>query len=307
MYILYLDWLKFKQESINKSLNIQYVEYPIIYYLWMNDGVTTYLCNITKGTSDAIDFENNYKADANKPIINAVNVNSGIIHSIIKLSPDTLNTQILWSGNNTPYRAGMWLKVVDYIIPTGYLYSPYMMQYSAGNSSSLFRATEEIKMGSLNTNTNVFADNNSYTSPRFASYLELRLLQDCNTNRTITITYTNQDGVTGRTATISLFGSGSSQDKANHTYIIPLQNNDTGVSDITNISTNSIGTGNLEIYGCNDIFRDSADASTIVYTDSLPSGVSIIPEEKIIALHITSAQTVAVARYVALSGQLSLK
>jgi hypothetical protein len=215
-------------------------------------------------------------------------------------------TQLKWEGTNAPPASNVWVLVASYTIPVGYNWTPYQTQYSAANSSSLIRVAEELSLGSLNTTTNIFTDGNSYSAPRFASYIELRMTQDCNTNMTITITYTNQDGTTGRTTTVALSGSGPSKAVIGNIYLLTLQGTDTGVRDITNISTSATGNGNCTVYGLVDITRDSADASNVVYTDTLEIGAYVVQTGKIVSLSVSSASTSSVARYVAVLGLLGL-
>lgn len=209
-----------------------------------------------------------------------------------------------WEGTNAPPKANMWVWVASYTIPSGYNFTPYQTQYSAGNSSSLIRVSEELDMGSLNTTTNAFTDGGSFALPQYASYIEVRLLEDVATNRTITITYVNQDGTAGRTATLTLAGAGGGQDKAGYIYLVTLQGTDVGVRDITNISTSSTGTGNLKVYGMIDIDRDSADAASVVYTDVIEIGAYVMSSGKVISLSVSSASTSSTTRYVANLGLL---
>lgn len=219
-------------------------------------------------------------------------------------SPSALNVNINWEGTNAPYKADMWLPVATYTVPAGYDFYPFQVQYLAGNSSSYIRVGENLVMGSLNTNTNVFTDGSAYTAPRFASYLELRMTQTCNTNMTITITYVNEIGTTGRTATIALAGSGPGQSLNGYTYLITLQSGDVGVRDITNISTSATGNGNFSIYGVNNIVRDTADATTVGYTDLLELGTYIVRAGGLVGLSVSSASTASVYRYLIVSGKL---
>jgi hypothetical protein len=224
--------------------------------------------------------------------------------SLEAASPQALNVNINWEGTNAPYKADMWLPVTSYTVPAGYDFYPFQVQYLAGNSSSSIRVGENLSMGYLATGTNTFTNGSAYTSPRFASYLELRMTQTCNTNMTITITYVNELGTTGRTATIALSGSGPGQSLNGYTYLITLQSGDVGVRDITNISTSATGNGNFTIYGVNNIIRDTADATTVGYTDVLELGTYIVRSGGLVGLSVSSASTASVYRYLIVSGKL---
>lgn len=65
-------WTDFKAVVDSRHLHLQYEELlaePPRYMMWAHDGNDEYQCRVNKGTEDATDFENNYKAEANKPII----------------------------------------------------------------------------------------------------------------------------------------------------------------------------------------------------------------------------------------------
>lgn len=63
-----IDWSTFKSFIDVRNLSIQFLEHTSAYDLWATDGIVTYLCDIYKGSSDATDFESNYKSDGNVPI-----------------------------------------------------------------------------------------------------------------------------------------------------------------------------------------------------------------------------------------------
>lgn len=202
---------------------------------------------------------------------------------------------IAWSGSNAPYKSLMWLPVLSWDVPVGTNFNPYQIQYSAGNSSSYIKATKRLLMGSFNNATQVFTDGGSYVAPDFAGYLNIYFLADVGTSRTVTITYVNSLGVAGRTATYAMT-SGSGGDKNGHMQRITLQAGDVGVRDITNITTDGTGTATFQIFGETDFIYDSADASGVVYTDTLPIAAFVIPYGFTISFQITSAATSAVDR-----------
>lgn len=200
-----------------------------------------------------------------------------------------------WVGKNAPYKSMMWLSVASWIIPINYRMSPFQIQYSAGNASSYVRATKRLLLGSFNNSTQVFTDDSSYSLPDFGAYINIYFTSDVGTSRTLTITYVNQDGVAGRTATYALT-SGAGGDKNGHMQRITLQSGDVGVRDITNVTTNGTGTATFKLFGETDIFLDSADSSGVVYTDTLPLYAFLVEYGFTISLQITSASTSSVDR-----------
>jgi len=66
------DWTGFIAVVSSRHLHLQYEDLgdnPSKYMLWAHDGNDEYQCKVTKGTEDATDFVNNYKDNANQPII----------------------------------------------------------------------------------------------------------------------------------------------------------------------------------------------------------------------------------------------
>lgn len=209
-----------------------------------------------------------------------------------------------WAGNNAPYKANMWLLVQTWDVPSGgYIFNPFQIQYSAGNSSSSVKASKRLALGSFNNTTQTFTDGLAYTAPDFGSYLDLNFTADVGTAATITITYTNEIGTTGRTATYAMT-SGAGGDKNGHIIRVPLQSGDTGIRDITNVTTSASGTATFTFLGKTDIFLDSADASGVVYTDTLPLEAFVMSYPFTVGLYITSASTAPVDRVINLTALL---
>jgi len=66
-------WTELKDLISSKKLRLQYEEMndtPARYFLFAIESNITYNCKILKNTSDATDFETNYKSNCNKPIVN---------------------------------------------------------------------------------------------------------------------------------------------------------------------------------------------------------------------------------------------
>jgi hypothetical protein len=63
-----LDYVEFKTVVTSRSLFWQYIEKGNHYILFCVDNPLEFSCEIEKGTDEAVDFETNYKADANRPL-----------------------------------------------------------------------------------------------------------------------------------------------------------------------------------------------------------------------------------------------
>lgn len=67
-----LQWSDFKSIVNSKALSIQWIELSTMYRLAIYDGMLGYECRLEKNPSDSTDlndFENNYKAKGNKPLV----------------------------------------------------------------------------------------------------------------------------------------------------------------------------------------------------------------------------------------------
>lgn len=65
-----LTWTKFKALITPKNFKINYIDTSNSYYIWVDEGITTYFCGIEKNdNADQTDFEDNYKPTANNPVI----------------------------------------------------------------------------------------------------------------------------------------------------------------------------------------------------------------------------------------------
>lgn len=82
-------WDKFKTFINLKSLSIQYIDLDNQYWMKGFDGNFDLECFISKGSSDAIDFETNYKANGNKsPTINTPPFAEPIYRTKYNATPD---------------------------------------------------------------------------------------------------------------------------------------------------------------------------------------------------------------------------
>lgn len=62
------SWTAFKVLAGTKQLGLQYLEFPMRYDIYVNEGVLVWRISLTKdGGDDVTDFETTYKALSNKP------------------------------------------------------------------------------------------------------------------------------------------------------------------------------------------------------------------------------------------------
>lgn len=133
----------------------------------------------------------------------------------------------------------------------------------------------EFSLGTLTVSGNVFADGSVMptktirkTSITTASQMAFAVVTTTlvATTPVLTITYTDQNGNTGNTATMTLPTNAA----ANSAYAIHphLATGDTGIQDITNISISTGTAGVINIFGCLILAR-TGEAAT-AHNNSLP-------------------------------------
>lgn len=86
MHTIELSWSDFKQTLDNQALNFQYFDFNNTYHIYTSNGPVTVLCKIYKDSgTDQTDFEDNYKANGNKPLkarVEAEPANISLTHYI---------------------------------------------------------------------------------------------------------------------------------------------------------------------------------------------------------------------------------
>lgn len=90
-----LAWAVFKLIVDEKSLYVQYADADDTYYIWASDTALVAQCRIIKdGGADQIDFETNYKADANLSYTNvAVAVSSKFANGTVEATDDAASIE----------------------------------------------------------------------------------------------------------------------------------------------------------------------------------------------------------------------
>lgn len=179
---------------------------------------------------------------------NVTSTNRLQVESTIIGSPASIPINVRYSKLLTAVNANEWQEVAAYTVPTGYVFTVSAFRCYSATTGESARAYLEKLGGSYNSPTNVFTDGMALTLPQFACGIHLVVTSVIGgLNDTVTITYTNELGVTGRTCTIivpknSLVGTNIEG---------VLQGNDLGVIDITNVThtaTGQAGAFNLDLF-----------------------------------------------------------
>lgn len=155
-------------------------------------------------------------------------------------SPDNKTIQLLYESiSSQPVNANEWQSVLSYVVPSGFKLSPASFQASSSSSADLARAVRLLSLATYNSATNTFTDGSAYTTPQFAArmYCFVTTAIGSGSNDSITITYTNHEGTTGRTATATIPKSSPVGTRVE----VTLQAGDIGVLDVTNITHTATG------------------------------------------------------------------
>lgn len=133
--------------------------------------------------------------------------------------------------------AQSYRRVVTYEVPDGYY--GFLIRYTTYQAESAnSRIVSELSFGTLNIITNVFvkgiAENNGYAFPQWTANPQFEVTQAIGSasDVTVTITYTNEHGVSGRTATANIPKSSAVGLRVNPV----LQAGDLGIQSVQNLS-----------------------------------------------------------------------
>lgn len=111
-----LSYSDFKTYITNKALLIQYTQDSNSYSLFaIEAGVISWQTNLLKGSSDATDFETNYKSTANAPL----EIKAAVGRPLrVSASPQPANTIQHWKGYQLTIPAGQTSAYVDISFPS---------------------------------------------------------------------------------------------------------------------------------------------------------------------------------------------
>jgi hypothetical protein len=233
-----------------------------------------------------------------------VSVDSGgNLKLVTAVSPSNLPVQVCFDAAHTAVNNSEWQHAATYIIPAGYNLHCILFGAKSPILNEAARICSEKNLGSFVGSTNVFTDGSLYTLPTFGAKIHAFVTTVIgNVNDTITITYTNDKGIAGRTATVVI----PRISKVGTSIEIPLQSNDLGVVDITNITHSQTGqAGNFEIHGFNEIFFLMLTAANTLYqTPALALGSVVLFSGETIHLQYLPNSGVSQMRRISLTGTL---
>ena len=175
----------------------------------------------------------------------SINVNSN--------APTTARNiiNLQYDGTIATLKATTWETLIAYTIPSNSWLS-FISCLAVNNSTACqSRVIAHKCLASYNVATNAYASLFTATAPKFYSRLEVDVLTTSTGGAwTMTVTYTNQNGVTGRTATLAVTNTHA----ATQHYPLTLQAGDYGVQDVTNITRSTTGrTGTFNLCGIDEV------------------------------------------------------
>ena len=204
------------------------------------------------------------------------------------------------TANMTAIMTLQWYKGLYYTVPMGYkFYATQFLAEGADNRMSA-RASKFISFGTYDINIQTFTDGSSYSAPRFASSVEAEVTTIMgNVNVVIlTVTYVNQDGVGGRTGTVSLAKLTPVGVKAP----LVLQSGDYGVRDITAVSRNLANTGIVQFNGNIELFYTACPVALTTYPIIASKDSIVVVADETVALDFSVNANSNVNRIIKLSG-----
>jgi hypothetical protein len=158
-----------------------------------------------------------------------------------------------WSFSSevaTPLQAGLWKKVLTFAVPQNYAFSAIKFSGFAGKTDCFARLVKQSDLGTYNIGTDTFVQGSVFSSDqKFASSVEAEVTTIISTDVTLTMTYTNQDKVAGRTATCVL----ATSDPVGLKKQFTLQGDDFGVTAITAVARSGAATGIVKLYGIDEL------------------------------------------------------
>ena len=212
--------------------------------------------------------------------------------------------QLLYeSTSSQPVNANEWQDVIEYVVPTGYNLSISEFSGNSTTTSDIIRAIRSSSMAYYNTATNTFTDGAAITLPQFITrfYVHVLTAIGSGVNDTITITYTNNLGVTGRTATITITKSTIAGTRLE----VAFQAGDYGAIDITNVTHTATGqAGNIEIEGNIDLVYVTMAAAGTQYDAIGALSSLVILAGQTLTLQFKTSATAAKTRRLSLIGSL---
>lgn len=209
------------------------------------------------------------------------------------------------SASRANTRANTWERALTWNVPTGYSWEPVWFLSMNNNTIAQSKFTREIDFGTFNTSTGVFTDGDALTSPLFFTELDAFMTADITGgSTTVTVTYVNQDGTGGRSATATL----TTASDIGQYWSFTLQSGDIGIQNVTAVSCTPARTGAFTLIGSQELAYYDTEAAWKVNEKSWSAGSVVIPSGiggRVVFKYLSDS-TSAVLRYMKALGGLYL-
>jgi len=225
----------------------------------------------------------------------------------VELAPRTatVTIQLLYDINNsTPIATNEWQDAVIYTIPSGYDFCPGLFFANSTQALDLARVVSCISLGIYNTATNTFTDGSSTSLPDFYSrmYVYVTTLIGAVGDDVITITYTNQAGTLGKSATVTI----PKNSPVGTRLEVTLAAGDYGFINVTNVTHTRTGqAGAFDINANKELNYMQMTTANIQYEQTVDSGTLYFSPGTIIKLQYQSTNAGAKSRKISLLALLN--
>lgn len=180
-----------------------------------------------------------------------------------------------FNSKTAPTPAYAWATYKRWTIPGGAtdVFAPLNFSFLATTVGWYGRLVELTRLASSNFTT-TFTDGAATVDAvkEYWTDVQLEVVTSGNTTRTYTVTYTNEAGVTGRTATAA---SVANTLVAGNRVPIVLQAGDIGITDITNVTrSGALTVGSVDFWGIKEVcVVDAAYSTGIGLTAATSDGI----------------------------------
>lgn len=213
--------------------------------------------------------------------------------------------QICFQKSSTAVNNYEWQEVLEYIVPTGYDFNAIGFCAVSAVANESAKAISKVNLGSFVGATNTFTDGEYWVLPRFAARLFVYVTTAIGStgNDTITITYTNQIGTTGRTGIVTI----PKNSLVGTRLEVAFQSGDYGVIDVTNVIHSQTGqVGNFNIEGNMALFNLVLTTSNVQYDSPAPPlNAIVVPAGGKVYLQYLANSAVTNIRGINLIGSLA--
>ena len=222
----------------------------------------------------------------------------------ITSASESFPIQVQYNKAFAAVNANEWQEIAAYTVPTGYNLSVLSFRCHSETAGEDARVMIEKQAGTFNCPTNTFTDGSAFTAPQFGSGLYVLVTTAIPNilNDTVTVTYTNEKGVTGRTCVIEVTKSSAVGTAIEGV----LQTGDLGISDVTNVTHSATGQeGALRVDIYYNVFNLIMTDSNIQYQAvSIAGNPVTIGEGEEIVMAVLAGTKTSYTRHLSLTGTL---